>query len=181
VSAITQEKQPAPDPDGGISSPFRAEALRYRTNTQGPGGVVRIAPRWTTWTFYGLVAMVVAMVVASSIIEIERYVTGISVTDGQGRVVALIPASLSSEIARGRPVDLEDGKAEVVSSDTTVLYPSEVSKRYGVEVTVPSVAVTTSAATFGSAPGSVRILVESEPLIVALIPGLKTILGSDDT
>jgi hypothetical protein len=140
---------------------------------------VKIAPRWTTGAFYGLVVMVLILVIAASVIDIDRYATGVAATDSDGQLVVLIPAALTAEIAPGSSVDLGATKAEVISSSTVVLYPSEVQQRYDVEVSVPSVAVTTSARALASSDEGVRVLVESEPLIVALVPGLKRLFGDD--
>jgi hypothetical protein len=154
---------------------FRQEALAEHGKARVRGGVVRIAPGWTTWAFYALLALVGAALVAGSAIRIDRYAQGPTALDG-GRVVVLLPASLAPEVAPGRPVDLRGTEARVVEFRDAVVYPSEARARYGVEVSVPSVAVVTSAT--GAAAESARVLVESERAIVALIPGLEALFGS---
>lgn len=159
---------------------FRADALRHRARQRGPGDVVRIAPRWTTSSFYALLTLLAATIVAGSIIQIDRYADATTTTDDAGRLIALVPAAVAPDVARGRPVDLGAVTAEVVSSDGRVLYPSEVAARYGVEVAVPSVALVTSARGSAGDVQSARVLVESDPVIVALVPGLDAILGDGD-
>lgn len=159
---------------------FRPEALEHRASQRGPGDVVRVAPRWTSWAFYGLIALFVSSLVAASLIEIDRYATGTTTTDPQGRVVVLLPASLAADVAQGRPVDLGAETARVVSTGNRVLYPTDVRRIYGLDVSVPSVEVVTSAGGSDSTPGSARVLVESSPVIVALVPGLKALFGDED-
>ncbi len=161
------------------SSLFRREALEHRARQRGPGDVVRVAPGWTTGAFYLLLLLFAAAVVAGVLVEIDRYAMGPTALDGQGRVLVLLPAALAPHVPRGRPVELGGRTARVVSSTETVLEPSEVEARYRVEVTAPSVAVLTSAE--GSTGDAVaRVLVEREPVLVSLIPGLDALLGNED-
>jgi hypothetical protein len=67
----------------------------------------------------------------------------------------------------------------VVSSGEEVLSPSEVKALYGIDVAAPSIPVTTSASADGAQAGTARVLVESENLLVALVPGLKVLFGDD--
>ena len=159
---------------------FRAEALEHRARLQVPGSLIKAGQRWTSWAFWALLSLVVLGIVAGSQIEIDRYALGTTATDSEGRVVVLVPAALAPEVAPGRPVTLDNTTATVVSSSTDLLYPSEVKKRYGIDVAVPSVPVLTSATAAQGDSGTARVLVESESLIVALIPGLKGLLGRGD-
>jgi hypothetical protein len=74
-------------------------------------------------------------------------------------------------------VELGAELARVESFGNEVLYPPDVRERYGVEVAVPSVAVVTTAAAGGPIVEAARVLVESDPVLVALIPGLEAIFG----
>lgn len=177
MRGIAQDPHGGSDPDAAI---FRREALEHRAEAEGPGAVVRIAPRWTTWAFYGLVLLVAAMILAVSLVPIDRYAAGVAATDPAGRLVALIPAASASEVPVGNEVDLGATRAEVVSWEDSVLDPSVVRDRFGVDVSVPSIAIVTSARASEVEPDYVRVLVESERLIVALIPGLKQIFGGED-
>lgn len=158
---------------------FRAEALEHQARSRGPGDVVRVAPRWTTAAFYGLLGLFVAALIAGLVVEIDRYVAGTTAADDEGRLVVLLPAALAAEVASGRPVQVGDATAEVVSTTGGVLYPPQVKSRYGVDVVAPSVAVVTSARAEGSGERA-RVLVEREPALVALVPGFKALFGDDD-
>jgi hypothetical protein len=159
---------------------FRTEALEHKQRPEEHGGLVRLGPQWTTWAFWGLLALVAVGLIAAAQVHIDRFARGATASDDKGRVVVLVPAALAPEVAAGRPVDLGTTKATVVSSGRSVLYPAEVKDRYGIDVAVPSVPVVTSATAGGDTAGTARVLVESEPLIVALVPGLKALFGDDD-
>ena len=161
------------------STIFRREALEHRARQRGPGDVLRVAPRWTTAAFYVLIGLFAMAMMAGVVIKIDLYAGGITATDAEGRLVVLLPAALAPDVARGRPVELQDARARVISSDETVLYPLEIKKRYGVEVTAPSVVILTSADGVAGQGGIARVLIEREPVIVALIPGLKGLLGGE--
>ena len=168
------------DPGSERQGIFRPEALEHRARRRGQGDVIRVAPRWTTTAFYVLVGLFAIALVVSMSIEVDRFASGTAVTDGQGRVVVLLPAALAADVAPGQAVELEGTRAEVVSWDDAVLYPAEVEARFGAAVAVPSVAVVTSAPASSERPGTARVLIEREPVIVALVPGLKALLGGDD-
>ncbi|HEY7876251.1 MAG TPA: hypothetical protein VIG64_14140 [Actinomycetota bacterium] len=155
---------------------FRQEALAARGAPRSRGGIVRVAPRWTTWAFYALVVLVVAALTGAALVRIDRYAEGPVARDG-GRAVVLLPASLAPDVATGRSVELGEADARVVEFRHDVIYPAEARQRYGVEVSVPSVAVVTSAPAATNAEAG-RVLVESERALVALIPGLDALFGS---
>ena len=164
--------------DRGLPT-FRTEAIAHRGRRQGPGELIRLSPGWTNWVFASIIALFVVGVVTASVVEIDRFARGPAVADGAGRVVVLVPAALAPDVAEGNLVELGNEKARVVSFEDLVLYPSEVLERFGVDVSVPSVVVVTSARAEGDA-GSARVLIESEPLIVALVPGLSALFGDAD-
>lgn len=155
---------------------FRAEALEHRARPREYGEVVKLAPRWTGWAFYALIACVLAAIVAAGLVRIETRMHGIASVDEGGRVVVLLPVALGPRATPGTPVRLGTITAEVVSSGEP-LDPAEARSRYGVDVATTSLPVLTSARDDGDVTGSVAVLVESEPLIVALVPGLRALLG----
>lgn len=157
---------------------FRREALEQRGRRRAEGNVVRVAPRWTTGAFYLLLALVAVGITAASVVRVDRYASGPTAVD-DGRVIVLLPASLAPHVDVGRPVDLNGASERVVAFREDIVYPAEARERYGVEVSVPSVAVVTSAVASSSGDGAGRVLVESEPAIVALIPGLDALFGGD--
>jgi hypothetical protein len=158
---------------------FRPEALAQRERADAAGSVVKLGPRWTTWAFWALIGLVLVGFVGATQIHIDRYARGATAIDERGRVVVLVPAALAPDVAPGRPVDLGAARAEVASSRTAVLYPPDIKERYGIDVAIPSVAVVTTAHGGDDTPGTARVLVESEPVIVALVPGLKALFGDD--
>ncbi len=167
-----------PQSTGGPEGLFRPEALEHRARQRGGGDVIRVAPRWTSAAFYLLLGLFVVALAAGLTIEIDRFVQGPTATDDEGRLVILLPSALAPDVGVGRPVDVGEVDAEVVTTDDTVLYPPDVQEIYDLEVSGPSIAVVTSAA--GGETGSARVLIEREPAIVALIPGLKALFGNDD-
>jgi hypothetical protein len=54
--------------------------------------------------------------------------------------------------------------------------PTEIRRRYGLDVPETSVVLVVTAPR-STKFGQVRVLVESEPVIVALVPGLKALFG----
>jgi hypothetical protein len=160
------------------SSIFRREALEHRARDQKAGEIVRLAPRWTNWVFGGLLILFVSAVVAASVVEIDRYATG-TVAVETNQVVVLLPSSLAPEVEVGSPAEIGDTRAEVISFRQTVLYPSEAQERYGIAPSVPSVVAVTDEPASDSLSPSARVLVQSDPIIVALIPGLDALLGGE--
>lgn len=159
---------------------FRPEALEHRARQRGPGDLIRVAPRWTSWAFYALVAVFAGALVAGFVVDINRYARGPTTVATDGRVVVLLPAALAPQVAAGQPVDVAGTMGEVVSSLPGVLYPPQIARRYGAEVAAPSVAVVTSLEGAAAGEGIARVLIEREPMIVALIPGLDALLGDED-
>lgn len=137
---------------------FRPEALEYRQRPAEAGSVLRIGSRWTTWAFWTLLVLVIAGLVAATQIRIDRYVRGPVAASASGGAVALVPASQ-------------------LSGEGAVLSPRQVEERYDIVVSVPSVPIPVDRDI--AAGGTAKVLVESEPLIVALVPGLKALFGGD--
>lgn len=166
-------------PDQGLPT-FRPEAIAHRGRRQEAGELIRLTPPWTGWMFYALVALVLASVVALSVVRIDRYARGATAVDASGRIITLIPAALAPDVAEGNPVTIGSATTTVASFEDTVLYPSEVRQRFGIEVTVPSVVVVTSAEADDEVDRAARVLVESERALVGLVPGLKALFQDDD-
>lgn len=168
-----QQDQPQPP-----SQTFRAEALAHRARSRGPGGLIKLSPGWTNWAFAAVVTVFVGAVVAASVVHIDRRVPGVVANDG-GRVVVLVPAAQVPNVPGGNAVEVGDTEAEVASFEGEVLYPPDIADRFGVDVSTPSVVVVTTA-TEGTPGDRALVLVESEPLIVAFVPGLKALFGDGD-
>ena len=172
---MSKEEGPAAEPPGI----FRPEALEHRARQRGPGDVIRVAPRWVGIAFYLLVGLFVVALVVGLSIEIDRYARGQTASDARGRVVVLVPAALAPEVAPGSRVEIGDDRAEVISVGERILYPPEIRETYGLEVLAPSIAVVTSAQAASAPSGTARVLIEREPALIALVPGLAALFGDD--
>ena len=161
------------------STMFRPEAMEYRAQMQGPGGLLQLRPGWSSWAFWVLVGLVLAGLIAASTVHVTRYATGATGADGHGRLVVFVPASLASQVVPGSSVDLGGSTTQVLTTAQNVLSPEQVRKFYGVAVSEPSRTVLTSADP-SEGTGTARVQVESGPMIVELVPGLKALLGDDD-
>jgi hypothetical protein len=159
---------------------FRPEAIEHRKRPEAPGDVVRIGPRWTTVAFWILLILFSVGVIAAAQIQVERYARGPTASDAGGRVVVLVPAALAPDVTPGSPVDIGGTTARVVSAGETILYPTDVKERYGIDVAAPSIPLVTSASAADVEVGTARVLVEKENLMVALVPGLKVLFGDGD-
>ena len=159
---------------------FRPEALEHRANTQVAGGVLRAGPRWAERAFWLLLVLVVVALVAGTLIRIDRYVTAPSTVAADGRVQLLVPTTAARSLEPGRTVDIGGTSASVRSISPRELDPAQVKERFGIDVAVPSVVVTTTLTGGSAAVGTGRVLIGSQPLITALVPGLDALLGSDD-
>ena len=143
----------------------------------GPGDVLRAAPRWTSWFFYVLLGLVLAALVAASVIEVDRYARGPTGADARERVIVFLPASVAPHVSEGSRVEIGDTTTEVVATTDEVLDPAEIRRRYGVDVATPSVAVQTPLV--GTPEGIARVLVESDPIIIQFVPGLDSLFGGE--
>lgn len=85
---------------------FRQEALEFRAS-QPQGGVLRIDPPWTRWTYWIVLASVVAGVVATAIARTSETTSGSALIDVQERTfVALVPDAAAPDLRPGQLVRL---------------------------------------------------------------------------
>ena len=160
------------------SAIFRPEAVESRARAQAPGGVVKLGPRWTRWAFWVLLGLVAAALVAGSQIEIKSWASGVTASDPGGRLVVLIPAGAASTVPPGRDVELGPASTKTVSGNE-ILTPTEAQERYGVAVAQESLVVRTDLEAVEDIPATARVFLDSEPVLVALVPGLKALFGGD--
>jgi hypothetical protein len=96
---------------------FRPEALEYRARGRAaPGGVLRLGARWLRWSYWLLVALVVAAVVLAVALPTWESTTGPAVVDvRRGTFSALLPAVVAAELPKARSVrlDLPSGAVRV--------------------------------------------------------------------
>jgi len=162
------------------STIFRPEAVENRARLQAPGDIVKIGAGWTGRAFWALIVLVIVALVAAAQIEISRYATGLTATDPSGRVTVLLPATVASGAGPGDRVEIGGLHTKVGASVEAPLRPAEIERRFGVTVLEPSFVLPTAAPwRQGTAP-TARVEVGTEPVLVALVPGLKALFGEDD-
>lgn len=162
------------------STIFRPEAVENRARIQAPGDVVRIGAGWTGKAFWALVVLVVGALIAATQIEISRYVIGLTATDAGGRVLVLIPEASAEGAGVGDRVDISGASTEVLTSSGPPHPPQEIEERFGVRVLDDSVVLSTSARWSQDTAPMARVRVGTEPVLVALVPGLKALFGDED-
>jgi hypothetical protein len=86
---------------------FRREALEFQAS-QPQGGVLRIDPRWTRWTYWLVLALLVAGVIVTATAHTSETTSGPALIDLQERTfVALVPGAASPELQPGQTVRLD--------------------------------------------------------------------------
>jgi hypothetical protein len=86
---------------------FRREALEFQAS-QPQGGVLRIDPRWTRWTYWLVLALLVAGVIVTATAHTSETTSGPALIDVQERTsVALVPGAASPELHPGQTVRLD--------------------------------------------------------------------------
>ena len=164
-----------PDDKSERGSIFRDEALAQREAERGPGGVLRIAPKWATAAFYLLVAFLALGVLAGTLIRIERKIPGVVASTDVTSAAVIVPASTAGDLGPGIEVSWEGRSAEVTAV-TGVMSPDEIEAHYGTDVAVPSIGLETSEPVSNEG-ATAQVVVDSEPAIVALVPGLESLFG----
>jgi hypothetical protein len=104
---------------------FRQEALEFQAG-QPQGGVLRIDPPWTGWSYWIVLAFVVAGVVVAATTRTSETTSGPALINlGERTFVALVPDAASPDLRpgqlvrlqldgrRGRPLPARSLKAEV--------------------------------------------------------------------
>jgi biotin carboxyl carrier protein len=87
---------------------FREEALAASTARRTSGDVVRVSPTWVTWSYWLLVAVVVAGGVFMSVGTVKEYSTGPALIRSTGRINVTAPIAgiaTSIEAAPGQRVE----------------------------------------------------------------------------
>ena len=86
---------------------FRREALEFQAS-QPQGGVLRIDPRWTRWTYWLVLALLVAGVIVTATAHTSETTSGPARIDVQERTfVALVPGAASPDLQPGQTVRLD--------------------------------------------------------------------------
>jgi hypothetical protein len=86
---------------------FRQEALEFQAG-QPQGGVLRIDPPWTGWSYWIVLALVVAGVVVAATARTSQTTSGPALVNLEERTfVALVPDAASPDLQPGQRVRLQ--------------------------------------------------------------------------
>jgi hypothetical protein len=87
---------------------FRREALDFKAGQLGPGDVLRIDPPWSRWSYWVVLALVVAGVVVTTTVHTSKTTSGPTLINVRERTfAAVVPDAASPDLHRGQTVRLE--------------------------------------------------------------------------
>jgi hypothetical protein len=87
---------------------FRREALDFKAGELGPGDVLRIDPPWSRWSYWVVLALVVAGVVVTITVHTSKTTSGpTSINVRERTFAALVPDAASPDLHRGQVIRLE--------------------------------------------------------------------------
>jgi membrane fusion protein (multidrug efflux system) len=102
---------------------FREEALRHHEGAQQEGDVLRISPAWTRWTYWVLLALLVAALAYSLLGTLPEYASGpaLVTVEGQSHLTVDTPGIVSSvEVRPGQRVEPGQALVSFRSQEETV-------------------------------------------------------------
>jgi multidrug efflux pump subunit AcrA (membrane-fusion protein) len=92
---------------------FREEALRHHEGSREEGDLLRISPKWTQWTYWVLIALVIAATLYSLLGTIPEYASGPAMVKVEGRseltveapgIVATVDVRPGQRVEAGQPL-----------------------------------------------------------------------------
>ena len=87
---------------------FRQEALEFHSGQQRPDGVLRIDLPWTRWTYWLVLALLLAGVIVTATAHTSETTSGPALVDMHERAfVALVPSAASPDLQPGQTVRLD--------------------------------------------------------------------------
>jgi hypothetical protein len=87
---------------------FRQEALEFHAGQQRPDGVLRVDAPWTRWTYWLVLALLVAGGIVTATAHTSETTSGPALIDvHEGTFVALVPDAASSDLQPGQTVHLD--------------------------------------------------------------------------
>ncbi|HEX8818839.1 MAG TPA: HlyD family efflux transporter periplasmic adaptor subunit [Archangium sp.] len=101
---------------------FREEALRHHEGSQETGDLLRISPKWTRWTYWVVLALVVAGGLYSVLGTIPEYASGPALVkvEGRGELTPNTPGIVASvEVKPGQRVEAGQPLVSFLSQDET--------------------------------------------------------------
>ncbi len=104
-----------------MSDIFREEALAELRSRGGPGDVLRVAPRWLTWSFALLLVLVGVGAAAVFTIHVREEAHGTALLASDGRSVRVVlPLAFRGDMQPGTTMHLEFGAIRRTARITTV-------------------------------------------------------------
>jgi hypothetical protein len=190
---------------GSAAAIFREEAMAHYVRGQGSDGdVLRLTPTWARWSYWLLVAVVVAGLLAATLFTSNEYVAGpaLVLVDKAGEtasVLVLLPGHARPLVQVGLPLQLTlDGypyayqTMTITEVDDHIVGPQEVERRLGptqagllrAEGSVVMVRAQTATPVFAAdgrtlpyytgMQGRAEVRTGSERILFLLLPGLRT-------
>ncbi|EPX65005.1 hypothetical protein D187_000430 [Cystobacter fuscus DSM 2262] len=101
---------------------FREEALRHHEGTQEEGDLLRISPKWTRWTYWVLLALVLAAALYSLLGTLPEYASGPAMVkvEGRGELTVESPGIVASvEVRPGQRVEAGQPLVRFLSREET--------------------------------------------------------------
>jgi hypothetical protein len=87
---------------------FRQEALEFHAGQPRPGGVLRVDPPWTRWSYWIVLALIVAGVIVTATAQTSETTSGPALVDvGERTFVALVPDAAAPDLQPGQLVRLD--------------------------------------------------------------------------
>jgi hypothetical protein len=172
---------------------FRREALEFHRRQTGQGGVLRIEPPWTRWSYWTVLALVAAGLVVAATARTSETTSGPAWINVQQRTyVALVPDAASPDLRRGQIVHLRVNGlgARVLAArvlNATVADPARVRRAGFASSSQPAVLVTgvlerdddlASLASSRGAKGRAVVVLRSQGLLDLFARQLRGMLGT---
>lgn len=87
---------------------FRQEALEFHAGQPRAGGVLRVDPPWTRWSYWIVLALIVAGVFVTATAQTSETTSGPALIDvGKRTFVALVPDAAAADVQPGQLVRLD--------------------------------------------------------------------------
>lgn len=171
---------------------FRQEAVEFHTGQPRAGGVLRADARWTRWSYWVMLALMVAGVIFMATAHTAETTSGPALINVRDRTfVALVPDAASPDLQRGQLVRLHaqglagpplTGRAQT----TEVADEAGISRAGFASSSQPGVLVTgvlAAGADVGSLPPSARhegravVVLRSQKILDLFLRPLRGTLG----
>lgn len=86
-----RDAAPSPVPPAPRAAIFRREATEHHAASLTTDQLLRLGPGWTRWTFWLMLAAVVAAVAFASVVHVNEYATGPAIVRVEGRLELTAP------------------------------------------------------------------------------------------